>query len=36
MKAARKSEKLFLKIITIIMLVGSLTSFAYGIFSIVK
>jgi hypothetical protein len=36
MKAARKGEKLFLNIITIVMLVGSLASFAYGIYFIVK
>jgi hypothetical protein len=36
MKAARQGEKLFLNIITIIMLVGSLASLAYGIYIIGK
>jgi len=36
MKVARKGEKLFLNIITIIMLVVFLASFTFGIFSILK
>jgi hypothetical protein len=36
MKASRKGDKLFLNIITVIMLAGSLASLAYGIYIIVK
>jgi hypothetical protein len=36
MKVARKGDKLFLNIVTIIMLVGALASLAYGIYIIVK
>jgi hypothetical protein len=36
MKASRKGDKLFLNIITVIMLAGALASLAYGIYIIVK
>jgi hypothetical protein len=36
MKVARKGEKLFFNLVTIIMLVSSVASLAYGIYIIAK